>query len=351
MGRKVKFGIVGTGEIAKMHAEALKGMSNAVLVAVYDKVEERAQSFAASYGVRALSSFDDFLNDPDIEAVTIATPTGIHAEVAIPVAQAGKHILCEKPLDVTLEKADSIIHACSQNKVFLASVFQSRFARSVQAIKNAYDAGRFGKIVLASTQVKWYRSQEYYDSAGWRGTWALDGGGALMNQSIHTIDLLLYINGDPSETFGYCGILSHENIEVEDNLCAVVKYQNGSMGTIEVSTSCAPGFPRRLEISGTNGTAVMQDDQIICWNFVDNNDSDASILAECGAGEGLHGGSGDPMAIGHAGHRQQLSDLAEAIINNREPFLPGTEGRRAVKFICGIYESCRTGQPYKFEED
>lgn len=351
MGRKIKFGIVGTGAIAKMHAEALKGMDNAELVAVYDKVGERAQSFAASYGVKAISSFEDFLNDSDIEAVTIATPTGIHAEVAIPVAQAGKHILCEKPLDVTLEKADAIIHACNENKVFLSSVFQSRFARSVQAIKRAYDAGRFGKIVLASTQVKWYRSQEYYDSAGWRGTWALDGGGALMNQSIHTIDLLLYINGDPCETFAYYGILSHKDIEVEDNLCAVVKYQNGSMGTIEVSTSCAPGFPRRVEISGTNGTAVMEGDKIVCWDFVDSNEDDTIIMAECGVSEGLQGGAGDPMAIGHTGHRQQLSDLADAIINDREPFLSGVEGRRAVKFICGIYESCRTGQPHKFEED
>ncbi len=349
MSRKIKFGIIGTGAIAKMHAAALQNLDNAELVAVHDKVESRAKEFADQYGVRYICSFDEFLADPEIEAVTVATPTGVHGDVAIPAARAGKHILCEKPLDVTLEKADAIIHACEENNVRLSAVFQSRFARSIQAIKKAYDAGRFGKVTLASTQVKWFRSQEYYDSAGWRGTWQLDGGGALMNQSIHTIDLLLYINGDAREVFAYSGILSHERIEVEDNLCAVVKYNNGSMGTIEVSTSCAPGFPRRVEISGTGGSVVMEGDIITRWKFVDETPEDEIIRKELGESEGMQGGAGDPMAISHFGHSRQIHDLAEAIIKGEEPVLSGREGRRAVKFICGIYESCRIGVPYKFE--
>lgn len=349
MGRKIKFGIIGTGAIAQMHAAALQNLDNAELVAVFDKVETRAKDFADKYGVRYVTSFEEFLADPEVEAVTVATPTGVHGDVAIPAACAGKHILCEKPLDVTLEKADAIIRTCQEHNVRLSAVFQSRFVRSVQAIKKAYDAGRFGKVTLASTQVKWFRSQEYYDSAGWRGTWQLDGGGALMNQSIHTIDLLLYINGDAREVFAYSGILSHERIEVEDNLCAVVKYENGSMGTIEVSTSCAPGFPRRVEISGTNGSVVMEGDTIVRWEFVDSTPEDDQIRASCGESEGMQGGSGDPMAIGHGGHAKQIHDLAEAIIGGYDPMLSGKEGRRAVKFICGIYESCRTGVPYKFE--
>jgi predicted dehydrogenase len=346
---KVKFGIIGTGAIATMHAEALKATANAELVAVFDKVTERAESFAEKYSVRSADNFESFLADPEIEAVTIATPTGIHGTVALPAAKAGKHILCEKPLDVTLEKSDAIIDACEENEVILSAVFQSRFGTAVGLIKKAIDAGRFGRMVLASTQIHWFRSQEYYDSAGWRGTWALDGGGALMNQSIHTIDLLLYLNGDPAEVYAYADTLTHSGIEVEDNAAAVVKFKNGALGTIEASTSCAPGFPRRIELSGSKGSVIMEDDKIVRWQFTEELPEDENIRANFLNGEGMHGGAGDPMAISWEGHRRQLEDLATAIIAKREPSLPGREGRRAVELICGIYKSAETGQVVKFD--
>ena len=346
---KVGYGIIGTGAIAEMHAAALEMLDNSILVAVYDKVPERAIAFAKKHKVKAYEDFDKFLADELVMAVTVATPTGIHGAVAIPAAEAGKHVLCEKPLDVTLEKADAIIEACEKNNVLLSAVFQSRFSRSVQEIKKALDADRFGKIVLASTQVRWYRSQEYYDSAGWRGTWELDGGGALMNQSIHTIDLLVYLNGDPDEVFAYHGDLTHKNIQVEDNLVAAVKWKNGAFGVIEVSTSCNPGFPRKVEISGDNGSVCLEDDKITRWVFADERPEDELIRRENLEGEGMVGGSGNPMSINCEGHRRQISDLSDAVLSNGKLFLSGTEGRRAVRLICGIYESAKTGQPFKFD--
>jgi predicted dehydrogenase len=349
MADKVKFGIIGTGAIAAMHAKAISESRNAELVAVYDQVTERAQQFAEKHNVRAAADFESFLADKEVEAVTIATPTGIHGKVAVPAALAGKHILCEKPLDVTTDKVDEIIDACDKTGVLLMSVFQSRFVKNVALIKKAIEAGRFGKIVLASAQCKWFRDQQYYDSATWRGTWALDGGGALMNQSIHTIDLLLYLNGDVEEVSAMAGTLSHTGIEVEDNAVAIVKFKNGSMGTIEGSTSCAPGFPRRVEISGSLGSVVLEDTKIVRWQFVTDEPGDEEIRPNGGIGEVISGGgAGDPMAISSDGHRKQIEDLSDAILKKeKEVELSGREGRRAVELICSIYKSAQTGAPVK----
>jgi predicted dehydrogenase len=267
----------------------------------------------------------------------------------LPAAKSGKHILCEKPLDVTLEKTDEIIDTCEANDVVLAAVFQSRFGTAVQEAKKAVDAGRLGRMVIANTHIHWFRDQEYYDSAGWRGTWALDGGGALMNQSIHNIDLLLYLNGDPAEVFAYTDTLTHTGIEVEDTAVAVVKFKNGSLGTIEASTSCAPGFPRRLQLSGSKGTIILEDDRIANWTFTEELPEDEIIREKGSLGENMKGGSGDPMSIDYEGHRRQIQDLSQAIISGKAPALPGREGRRAVELICGIYESARTGKPVKFD--
>ena len=270
----------------------------------------------------------------------------MHGAAAIPSAEAGKHVFCEKPLDITLEKADAIIQACDENGVLLSPVFQSRFTRPVQLVKDAMKKGRFGRMVLASAQVRWFRDAAYYSSSDWRGTWKLDGGGALMNQSIHAVDMLLYINGAPEEVFAFAGTLSH-SIEVEDNLCAAVKYRNGSFGTIEVSTSCAPGFPRRIEFSGSGGTVAFEEERITRWEFVKRLPEDEEIMKELAlAGDAAGGRS--PMNIADTGHRLQLEDFSDAILNHREPRLTGREGRRAIELICGIYASAKTGKPFFF---
>ncbi len=344
---KVKFGIIGTGAVAEKHAAALAEVPNAELIMVYDNIPERARQFAAKYHCHAAMSFDELLLSP-ADAVTIATPSGLHAEVAIPAACAGKHILCEKPLEVTPDKADKLIRACASSKVKLSTVFQSRFSRAVKAIRKAIDAGRFGQPVLASASIRWYRTPEYYAASGWRGTWALDGGGALMNQGIHTVDLLLYFNGDVAEVNGYATRRLHRGIEVEDTTVAMLKFRNDSLGTIEASTACAPGFPRRIELSGTLGSVTLEDDRITRWQFLDEQPEDGEIRRDHLAGEGLNGGSGDPGAISCEGHRRQLQELTDAILNDTDLSLSGTEGKRSVELICTIYESARTGAAVRF---
>ena len=345
--QKVKFGIIGTGAIAIKHAEAIQATDNAELYIVYDKITEKAAAFAAKYKCRLANTFEELLSS-DAEALTIATPSGLHAEVAIPAAKAGKHILCEKPLEVTVSKTNELVRTCETCNVRLSAVFQSRFSRSVQTIKKAVDAGRFGQPVLANASVRWSRTPDYYANAGWRGTWALDGGGALMNQGIHTADLLLYFNGDVSEVTGRTARLMHKKIEVEDTVVAMLKFKNDSLGTIEASTACAPGFPRRVELSGTKGTVMLEDDRIVRWTFVDEQPEDEKIRRMEGEGEGLVGGSGDPNAISSEGHRRQIAELADAILNGHGLTTPGAEGKRAVELICAVYESARTGTTIKF---
>ena len=348
MTNKVKFAIIGTGMIAERHAKALKAAGHAELAGVFDLKMERARDFSkANDNIKVYAGFEELLEDVAIDAVTIATPTGAHMDVAVPVARAGKHILCEKPLDINLEKADRIIQECQANKVILSAVFQARFSENVRLIKEALDKGRFGKLILASAQVKWFRSQEYYDSAGWRGTWKMDGGGALMNQSIHLIDLLLYFAGEPLELSAYTGTLTH-NIEVEDTACASIKFKNGALGVIEASTSCAPGFPRKLELSGEKGSVILEGDAITRWQFSEDQPEDATIR-ESGLSGSLVSGASDPRAADFEGHRRQIEDLSLAVLQKREPSIPGSEGRRAIELICGIYRSAETKQPVRFE--
>ncbi|MFA6931041.1 MAG: Gfo/Idh/MocA family oxidoreductase [Lentisphaeria bacterium] len=346
--RKVKYGIIGTGAIARMHAKALAELEQAELYMVYDTIPEKAKAFAEQHNCRYASSLEELLAS-EVEAVTIATPSGLHGQCVIPAARAGKHVLCEKPLEVTVSKTNDLIRVCESNNVRLSAVFQSRFCEAVKRIKGAVDEGRFGQHVLGSASVRWYRTPEYYANAGWRGTWELDGGGALMNQGIHTVDLLLYFNGDPKEVTGRFTRVKHQGIEVEDTVVAMVQFKNGSLGTIEASTACAPGFPRRVELSGTKGSAIMEGDRIVRWNFLDERPEDKLIQAAEGwAMEPSGGGATDPMAISSEGHRRQLQELTEAILGGHRLTAPGSEGKRAVELICAVYESARTGTSINF---
>lgn len=347
MAEKVKFGIIGSGMIAHIHAAALQISERSKLVAIYGTNPEKTAAFAKKYNCRGYSDLNAFLSAPGLEAVTVATPSGAHLEAVCAAAGAGKHVLCEKPLEISVERVDKMIKCCEENNVILSSVFQTRFYRAVQLIKKAYDAGRFGKIVLSSMQMRWFRDENYYAGSSWHGTWKLDGGGVLMNQGIHSLDVLLYLNGEPAEVFAYAGTLSHD-IEVEDNLCAAVKFRNGSMGTIEVSSSCRPGFPRRMEISGTNGSVSIEEDTITRWEFVDAFPEDELIRQEFCKAADVQGGS-SPENIAIDGHKIQIDALAEAIRANAGSVpLDGGQGRCAVAFACGIYESARTAKPFCF---
>ena len=343
---KTGFGIIGAGMISELHVQAIQTSQNCRLVGVYDAVPEFAARRAEQFNCKSYRNFEEFLSDREIEAVTIATPSGAHLDMVVAAAKAGKHIFCEKPLEITLERVDEMLKVCRENNVMLMPVFQNRFSKPVQVLRKAVQEGKLGKMIFAGGQMHWFRNDDYYNRSKWRGTWAMDGGGALMNQAIHMIDMLIYINGSPAEVCGMSGTMTHD-IEVEDTLCAAIKWENGSFGTIEVSTSCGPGFPRRLEFAGSCGSVAFEEDKISRWEFAEESAEDEEIRRiYCGKADAA--GGSNPTNINCDGHRLELDNLADAIRNGTPLLIDGSEGRRAVELICGIYESVRSGKKYIF---
>jgi len=235
----MNFGLIGTGTIAHTHAQAIHLLPNATLAGSFSRNSDKNRKFSEQYNCKAYSSLDELLTDNHVDAVIICTPSGSHLDPGIKAMKHKKHVIIEKPLEITLERIDKLIETASQENVKLTCIFQSRFARASQELKKAIDQGRFGKITMADAIVKWYRTQEYYDSGAWRGTWELDGGGALMNQSIHAIDLLQWLVGDVESIKAFTATLGHERIEVEDTAAAVLKYKNGALGVIQGTTADA----------------------------------------------------------------------------------------------------------------
>ncbi|MGC1274106.1 MAG: Gfo/Idh/MocA family oxidoreductase [Planctomycetaceae bacterium] len=338
------FAVVGCGMIAGFHARAIGEIANAKLVGGYSSRFESAEKFVAEHGGKAYRTLDELFADPEVHVVNICTPSGSHLDPAIAAAKAGKHVVVEKPLEITLDRCDAIIDACDRAGVRLITIFPSRFSGANIALKKTIDSGRFGRLTLGDTYVKWWRSQEYYDSGGWRGTWALDGGGAYMNQAIHNVDLLYWLMGDVAEVAAITGTLAHERIEVEDTGVAALRFTNGAIGTITAATSAYPGLLKRAEIHGDKGSAVIEQDSIKLWQFADERPEDATLLAEFGDANASSGGAGDPKAISHRGHRLQLEDLIRAIETGEVPVVDGREGRKSVEIILAIYESNRSGK-------
>lgn len=343
----VRFGIIGAGGIAATHAEAISKLDRGKLVMVCDTVPERAAKLAEQYHCR-YGTPEELLASADVDAVTIATPSGVHAAGAVPAAKAGKHVFCEKPLDVTVEKAQEIITACRENGVKLMSVFPSRFTAAAQAMYRAVQQGRFGEMTLAGASIRWFRPPEYYASGAWRGTWALDGGGALMNQGIHTVDLLLYFNGAVKNLSARTANRLHRNIEVEDTACAVLQFANGSLGYVEASTACAPGQPNRIDLAGTGGSATLEGDRITRWEFNTVMPEDEEILKSLGKSEGLHSGAASHLVSNCEGHRRQLEDFVAAIEDGKPISCSGEDGLRAVQVICGIYQAAKDQKSVEF---
>ncbi len=334
--------IVGSGMISEFQARAIESLPDARVAGFYDQVSEFAQKRASQFSVQAYGTLDDLLGDSKVGAVSICTPSGVHLDPALAAAAAGKHLMVEKPMEVTTERIDQIIAACGKNGVTLGAIFPRRFQETSRLVKKAIEAGRFGKISLADVYIKWHRTQEYYDSGGWRGTWKLDGGGALMNQGIHGIDLLQWLMGGVAEVVGFTDTLSHENIEVEDVATASLRFKSGALGTIEATTGCWPGTRLRVEVGGSEGSVVMEDETILTWTFKDERSEDEDIRTQYGPREGLSGGgAGDPSAIDFEGHRRQFEDFTRSIQAGRKPFCDGVQARAAVEIITGIYRSAR----------
>ncbi|MCC6143228.1 MAG: Gfo/Idh/MocA family oxidoreductase [Candidatus Hydrogenedentes bacterium] len=340
------FAIIGCGNIGPVHAEAIQASRSARLVAVGDVVEASAKRLAGKYGVAAYSDLDELLKNPEVQAISLCVPSGLRAELIEKCARAGKHVLSEKPLDVTTKRIDKALAAVDKAGVTLGCIFQSRFSEDSQRIKQAIEQGRFGKLVLGDAYIKWYRSQAYYDSGAWRGTWKLDGGGCLMNQGIHYIDLLLWFMGPVKRVQARAALVAHQNIEVEDVAVAMLEFENGAFGTIEGSTAAWPGHPARMEVLGTEGSAVLEDGALRVWQFSKRKPIDKKIEAQINQESALGSGAADPLASLKAeGHRRQIEDFAKAIQQGREPAILGKEGRRAVALIEAIYRSARIGKP------
>ena len=340
----IGFGIIGCGMISNFHARAIADAAGAKLIGVADRIPEPATKFAEDHGCIAYETVDAMLADPAIQAVSVCTPSGAHMEPALAVAAAGKHVIVEKPLEVTTERCDQIIDACEKAGVRLVAIFQSRFHESARLLKQAVDQGRFGKITLGDAYVKWYRSQEYYDSGAWRGTWKLDGGGALMNQAIHSVDLLLWMMGPVAEISAMTATMTHERIEVEDIAIANLRFKSGALGVIEATTTAYPGALKRIEICGSEGSAVLEEEAIKQWQFAKETPEDAMIRERMANSNATGGGASDPTAIGHHGHTKIIEEAVAAISENRPSILDGKEGRRSIELIRAVYESAKTGK-------
>ena len=337
------FGIIGCGMISNFHARAIADTPGARLVACYDQVPAAAERLAQSTGCKAYDRLEAMLADPAVDVVTVATPSGAHMEPAVAAAKAGKHVIVEKPLEITLARCDRIIEACDAAGVVLSTIFPSRFHDTSVTLKKAIQQNRFGRLTVGDAYVKWYRTQQYYDSGAWRGTWELDGGGALMNQAIHSVDLLLWLMGPVEEVRAVTGLVAHERIAVEDVAVAAIRFANGALGVIEASTAVYPGYLKRIEIHGTEGSAVMEEEDFVKWDFARKKPQDEAILAGMAKRQSGGGGAADPAAIGHHGHARQFRDVVQAIHKGRAPLIDGREGRRSVEVILAIYKSAETG--------
>jgi len=310
------FGIVGAGLIADFHARAIADIRNAKLVACCDTIADKAQRLANKHGCKAFNSYEEMLSNGEVNIVTIATPSGSHAEPAIAAAQAGKHAICEKPLEVTLERVDAMTEAHKKAGTVLGGVFQNRFTDAQTALREAINSGRFGVVTYAGVYVPWWRTDEYYKDS-WHGTWKLDGGGALMNQSIHMVDMLCDLMLPVESVQAYAATL-------------------GIYGT----TASYPGQFKRFEITGTKGTVVYLEDSFTVWQFADEKPEDEQIRKQFGQVKGL-GGVADPAAISHDLHTRNFKAFIDALESGKDFPLSGTEARKAVELILAIYKSAK----------
>lgn len=336
MNGKVGFGIVGCGMISYYHANAIREIGEAELVGAVSLHRSSAEKFCAETGAALYETLDALLADERTGVVCICTPSGLHKEQAVAALRAGKHVLIEKPMALTLADADEIIQAGRQAGKLVGVVSQRRFSASTQELRRAIREGAFGRIVSASLRMEYFRSQAYYDQADWRGTWAQDGGGVLMNQGIHGIDVLCYLLGRPREVKG-CALTAVRKIEVEDSAAAVVRFDGPVLASITASTCAGGGYPMTLSLYGEKGRAVLEDDCIAEWDLPE------TCRLPVGRGQCQTTSGSDPRSMSHAGHKKQLENLIDAILRGTPLVSDGEQGRLPLEIICGIYRDAGIG--------
>jgi len=332
MQKKIGIGIIGTGSIADIYDKSIRELDNCELIAVCSSSPERASLASAKFGVPSYSDYAEICQRKDIDLIVICTESGKHLEPTIVAASYNKHVLTEKPIEVTIERAEKMIEVCKKHHVKLGCIFQNRFKSGFAKLKKAVDEGVFGKLIHGNAYINWYREPQYYKNSKWRGTFAGDGGAALINQGIHTIDQLINVMGNVKSVFAKVRTAIHD-IEGEDFGQAMLTFENGASGSTIAATSLYPGYPERLEIYGEKGSAILEAGEILHWNVMGKESELRQIQKNSGSG------ASNPMAISHHAHKIQINDMVEAIQQNREPIILGEEALKSIKLIKSIYES------------
>jgi UDP-N-acetyl-2-amino-2-deoxyglucuronate dehydrogenase len=357
LNRKIRFGIVGCGAIGPTHAGAIGQMTDAELVAVSDVIPQRAKDLAGKFGVSTLyADQTELFADPAIDVVCICTPSGMHGDSAVAAMAAGKHVVVEKPMEISTAACDRMIAAQKQTGKRLTVISQHRFDSASFLVNDLIQSGKLGRIILATASVKWWRTQKYYDEGDWRGTWSLDGGGAVMNQGIHTIDLLQWLAGDVATVYAQTRTAAHERIEVEDTAVAVLTFKSGAIGTYVASTAVYDGLPVKIDLFGTEGSAILEGDRLKQVKLK-TGESYVSEQAAHHAMQVARGGTASVVdeaanrtigakdgAVWGDAHRAQLEDFVRALRGGGEPLIDGQAGRACVRIIEGIYESSKSGK-------
>ena len=327
---KKRFGIVGTGVIASFHIKALQQIEEVEITSICDINEEQAKKYGEEFNLPWTTNYDEMLKDPNIDIIDITVPSGLHADLGIKAAEAGKNVIVEKPIDITLQKADALINACKNNSVTLGVISQMRFFDSLLKVYKIVESGKLGEIIQGDAYVKWYRSEEYYKSGGWRGTKKLDGGGAYMNQGVHFVDIILSIMGSVKTVTAKVKTAVRD-IEVEDLGMAMIEYQSGAFGVIQASTAIYPGSPGRFELLGTKGTLIFEGDEIKTLEIEGEESIDADSV--------IQGSASNPLNVDILPYVREFTDILEAIKEKREPKVNGAEARKALEVILAIYKS------------
>ena len=338
----VRVGLIGAGNISETHARAVGAIPGASVVAVYGPTRARAERLAALFGAGAHDRLDAFLAQGGMDMVIVGSPSGLHGEHGAAAAGVGLHVLVEKPLEITTARADALIAAAGSAGVTLGVIFQDRLKPAVERLKTLVDSGAIGRPILADARVKWYRPRSYYGESRWRGTRALDGGGALINQAIHTVDVLLWVFGPVARVFGKAATRLHD-IEVEDTAVATLEFASGALGTLEAATSAYPGYARRIEITGSEGTAILEGDELIA---VDLRGKPSERHRTAARPEN----AASPVVSDATAHQRVVEDFIAAFRHRGKPRCDGPEGRRSVALIEAIYESSRCGKPVDLKQ-
>ena len=329
--RKVGFGIIGTGNIAKFHADCIEKIEGAYLLGVVSKTETRAKEISKFFNCSIFFELEKLLEIPEIEIICVCNESGLHGETIDKIAKAGKNILCEKPLETTVDKINKIERVLESSHVKLGCVFQNRENPEYIKLKNYLDSGALGKVLLCQSTINWYRSPKYYEDS-WRGTIAMDGGAALINQGIHTVDLIIDLMGEVSEVSGYIDTLYHK-IEGEDIGIASLKFKSGALGTLSFGTSLYPGEPESISIYGTKGSIYFSGGKIISSTVDKINNHLIANKTDLGSG------ASDPMAITDQFHISTIKNMINVILNNEKPKVDFCEAKKSVTLINAIYQS------------